>query len=103
MMSRSQLKVLVVGTAGPTAGLVPAELRKRSSYIRGLVHKKDDEEAALKRGCHEVAIAELSDAKAVAKALDGIDAVFYVAPVELKDGAANSNPHDIPLINLHEF
>lgn len=87
MTSQSQVKVLVVGAAGPAAGLVSSELRKRLIHVRGLVHKKDDEQAALKQGCDEVAIADLGDAKEVAKALDGIDTVFYRAPVELEDEA----------------
>lgn len=82
-----QLKVLAVGASGPAAGLVVPELRKRSVHIRGFVHKQNDVQTARNLGAHEVMVGELNDASAVTRAVEGIDAAFYLAPVTLEDEA----------------
>jgi uncharacterized protein YbjT (DUF2867 family) len=81
MSPNSQLKVLTVGASGPAAGLLVPELRKRGVHIRGLVHEKADEQTALNHGAQEVVVGELNESSAVARALAGMDAVFYIAPV----------------------
>ncbi len=81
----SQLKVLAVGASGPAAGLVVPELSKRNVHVRGLIHKEDDKEAALKLGAQEVVVGELEDAVALTRALEGMDAAFYIAPVTLEE------------------
>ncbi len=82
--SNSQLRVLAVGASGPTAGLVLPELSKCGVHLRGFVHKKGDEQTARNLGADEVVVGELNDASALASALEGIDAAFYIAPVELE-------------------
>lgn len=85
MSPNSQLQVMTVGASGPAAGLVVPELRKRGVRTRGLVHKKDDEQTARNRGAQEVVVGELDDDSAVRRALAGVDATFYIAPVTLEN------------------
>lgn len=87
MNPNAQLKVLTVGASGPAAGLVIPELRKRGVHIRGLVHKQDDIQTARNLGAHEVAVGELNDPSAVTRAVEGVDATFYIAPVTLEHEA----------------
>jgi hypothetical protein len=47
----------------------------------GLVHEKADEQTALNHGAQEVVVGELNESSAVARALAGMDAAFYIAPV----------------------
>ena len=81
------LKVLAVGAAGPCASLVVPELLKRDVSVRAFVHKQEDEPIVRKLGVTEIVVGELSDATAVAKAVEGMDAVFYIAPAALENEA----------------
>jgi uncharacterized protein YbjT (DUF2867 family) len=87
IQANSTLKVLAVGAAGPSAGLVVPELLKRNVSVRAFVHKQEDEPAVRILGVTDIAVGELSDAAAVAKALEGVDAVFYIAPAVLENEA----------------
>ena len=82
-----QLRVLAVGAAGPSAGLVVPELLKRGVSVRGFVHKPEDQQALAEKGVTEVVVGELSDIKAVTKALEGMEAVFYIPPAALENEA----------------
>jgi uncharacterized protein YbjT (DUF2867 family) len=81
------LKVLAVGAAGPSASLVVPELLKRNVSVRAFVHKQEDEPIVRKLGVTDIAVGDLSDATAVAKAVEGMDAVFYIAPAALENEA----------------
>ncbi len=81
------LKVLAVGAAGPSASLVVPELLKRHVSVRAFVHTQDDEPKVRKLGVTEIVVGELSDAAAVANAVEGMDAVFYIAPASLENEA----------------
>ena len=85
-MSNS-LKVLVVGAAGPAAGLVVPELVRRGAIVRGFLHRQEEEAKARKLGAAEIAIGDIADSGAVANALSGQEAAFYIAPVELDNEA----------------
>jgi uncharacterized protein YbjT (DUF2867 family) len=87
MQRNKTLKVLAVGAAGPSASLVVPELLKRNVFVRGFIHKSGDEPAVQDLGITEIVVGDLSDATTVAKALQGIDAVFYIAPATLEDEA----------------
>lgn len=87
MQASHTLKVLAVGAAGPSASLVIPELLQREVSVRAFVHKPEDEPTVQKFGVTDVVAGELSDATAVAKALDGMDAVFYIAPAALENEA----------------
>ena len=83
----SALKVLAVGAAGPSASLVIPELLKRNVSLRGFLHKQEDEASAQELGVVDNVVGELSDVSAVARALEGMDAVFYIAPAFLENEA----------------
>lgn len=87
MNSGSQLRVLTVGASGPAASLVVPELHKRGVHLRGLVHKQQEEQTARRIGAQEVVVGELNDPSVLTKALEGMDAAFYIAPVALEDEA----------------
>jgi uncharacterized protein YbjT (DUF2867 family) len=84
---KDALKVLAVGAAGPSASLVIPELLKRNVSVRGFLHKVEDEAIAEGLGVVDHVIGELSDPLAVARALEGMDAVFYIAPAILENEA----------------
>jgi uncharacterized protein YbjT (DUF2867 family) len=75
--------ILVVGASGKFAGLVIPELARRGARIRGLVHKSEDMESVRTQGAEEAIVGDLGNAARVAPALDGINRVFYLAPVAL--------------------
>ena len=87
MQSSKAPKVLAVGAAGPSAGLVIPELQKRNVSVRAFVHKSQDEPIVQKLGVGDIVVGELSDAAAVARAVEGIDAAFYIAPAALEHEA----------------
>ena len=87
MQGNKQLKVLAVGAAGPSASLVVPELLKRGAFVRGFVHKPEDKATAENLGVTDVVVGELTDAASVAKAVAGMDAVFYIAPAALENEA----------------
>ncbi|AXC11961.1 Oxidoreductase [Acidisarcina polymorpha] len=87
MQTNKTLRVLAVAAAGPSASLVIPELLKRNVSVRAFVHKPEDEPTVQKLGLTDIVVGELSDAPAVAKALEGIDAVFYIAPAALENEA----------------
>jgi uncharacterized protein YbjT (DUF2867 family) len=85
--NHNALKVLAVGAAGSSASLVVPELLKRNVSVRAFIHKQEDEATVQKLGISDMVVGELSDAAAVAKALEGMDAVFYIAPAALENEA----------------
>ncbi len=82
------LRILAVGAAGSFAGLVVPALAKRGVQVVGLIHRAEDEAKARRHGAAEIAVADISDPTAVASALRGVDATFYIAPVALQHEAA---------------
>lgn len=84
-MSGSNHKVLAVGAAGKFAGLVVPELVRRGATVRGLTNDPQHADAIRKNGAAEVAVGDLRDAASLRAALEGIDRVFYIAPVFAPD------------------
>ena len=82
------VRVLAVGAAGNHAGLVVPELARRGAMVRGLVRDAGDAARVRARGAAEVAVGDLGDRAALDAALDGVDALFYIAPVFMADEAA---------------
>jgi uncharacterized protein YbjT (DUF2867 family) len=80
--------VLAVGAGGQFASLILPELKRRGVRVRGLV--RDPARAAYARslGAAEVAVGDLGDGASMAVALEGIEAVFYIAPAALPNEAA---------------
>lgn len=81
------MKVLAVGAAGPSAGLVTQALASQGVQVRGLVHSAGRADQARRNGAEEVVVADLGDEESLAAALPGVDAVFHVVPAFLPDEA----------------
>src|SRR5580658_6330984 len=79
--------ILAVGASGKFAGLVIPELARRGARVRGLVHKPSDADTVRAQGAQEVIIGDLTDRAGVAAALEGVNRVFYIAPVALPNEA----------------
>lgn len=82
------MKVLAVGAAGATAGLVVQALRRHDVVVRGLVHTADREDVARRNGAAEVVVADLADSASLRAAVDGVDGVFHVIPAFVPEEAA---------------
>lgn len=82
------MKVLAVGAAGASAGLVVQALSARGVSVRGLVHSKDKQDAARANGATETVVADLNDRAALRGALDGVDGVFHIIPAFVPDEAS---------------
>ena len=79
--------VLAVGASGKFAGLVIPELAKRGAQVRGLVRKTSEGNRVLAMGAAEVVVGDLTDSGSISAALDGVDSVFYIAPVFIPNEA----------------
>lgn len=81
------MKVLAVGAAGSSAGLVVAALARRGIEVRGLVHAPAKQGAATRNGAIETVVADLQDRDALARAVEGVDGVFHIIPAFAPDEA----------------
>ena len=79
--------ILAVGSSGKFAGLVIPELAKRGAKIRGLVRKASEGDKVLTMGATEIAVGDLADSASIAKALEEISSIFYIAPAFLPEEA----------------
>ena len=79
--------ILVVGASGKFARLVVPELARRGVDIRAMIHHAGDEGPVREAGARDVVVADLTNPTGVAAALRGVDRVFYIAPVTLRDEA----------------
>jgi len=77
---RTVPKVLAVGAAGATAGMVIPELARRGVHVRGLIQDSKQTVAVRNQGAAEVAVGDLSDRRSMDAALEGMDAMFFIAP-----------------------
>lgn len=82
------MKVLTLGAAGESAGLVTRALAARGVEVRGLVRSAERAQQARLNGAVETVVADLGDRAALIRALQGTDAVFHVVPAFLPDEAA---------------
>lgn len=80
-------KILAVGAAGTFAGFVVPALAQRGALVRGLVTKAEDRERVIAAGAAEAVTGDLRDAESLDAALEGMDAVFYIAPAFLPQEA----------------
>jgi uncharacterized protein YbjT (DUF2867 family) len=80
-------RVLAFGAAGSAAGEVIPALAARDIPVRGFVRHEEQRQAVLERGADQVALGDLGDRDSIQAALDGVDAVFYLAPAFLPDEA----------------
>jgi uncharacterized protein YbjT (DUF2867 family) len=84
---QSTPKILAVGAAGKFAGLVIPALVARGAVVRGLIKDKAKEALVRQHGAAEIAIGDLTDRASLDAALNGVDAVFYIAPAFLPNEA----------------
>lgn len=82
------MKVLAVGAAGQSAGLVVRALAARGVEVRGLVHSARSEAVARSNGATETVVADLNDRGALRDAVQGVDGVFHIIPAFVPDEAA---------------
>lgn len=89
-MSTSQIgkKVLAIGAAGHFAGLVIPELAKRSAQVRGFIREQKEHDEVIAHGATETAIGDLRDRDSIEAALQGMEALFYIAPAFIPDEAS---------------
>jgi NAD(P)H dehydrogenase (quinone) len=71
----------VTGITGKVGGILARKLLEAGQPVRAVVRDAAKGQAWADRGC-EVAIAEMEDAEAMAKAFDGSEAVFILPPSE---------------------
>jgi uncharacterized protein YbjT (DUF2867 family) len=71
---------LVCGVGGITGDTVVSVLAGRGFAVRALVHREERRAAALRLGARSAVVADYDDEAALAAAMDGADAVFFVAP-----------------------
>jgi uncharacterized protein YbjT (DUF2867 family) len=77
--------ILVVGAAGPSAGLVVPALARRGAKVRGFVRDKAQGDAVRAHGAADIAVGDLRDRASLDAALSGIESVFYIAPAFQRD------------------
>lgn len=88
-MNQANPTILAVGAAaGHFAGLVVPELAKRGAKVRGLIRRAEQSEKVIQNGASEIALGDLSDISSLDAALEGVDSVFYLAPIAVPDEAA---------------
>lgn len=81
--------ILVTGAAGKTGRAVARALVARGASVRALVHRPDQVAALQALGVLETAVGDLRDRDAVQPAVDGVRAIYHMAP--------NVSPDEIPM------
>lgn len=76
-------KVLAIGAAGKFAGLVVPELAKRGAHVRGMVQDMRQAGTVREHGAAEVVAGDIRDRASLDAAMQGVGAVFYIAPAFL--------------------
>ena len=82
-MVNTSSKVLAIGAAGKFAGLVVPELAKRGAHVRGLVQDMKQAGTVREHGAEEVVAGDIRDRASLDAAMEGVGAVFYIAPAFL--------------------
>lgn len=75
-----RMTTLVSGVGGITGDTVLSVLAQRGVPVRALVHRDERRSAAFRLGADSVVVADYDDEAALATAIAGVDAVFFVAP-----------------------
>lgn len=75
------MTTLVCGVGGMTGDAVVAALAGRGMEVRALVHRDERREAALRLGATSVVVADYDDEARLTAAMDGVESVYFVAPV----------------------
>ncbi len=72
--------ILVTGAAGKTGQAVLRALHRRGADARALVHRAAQEEAVRCAGARQVVAGELLDPRALARAAEGVRAIYHICP-----------------------
>jgi uncharacterized protein YbjT (DUF2867 family) len=88
MPAESGSRVLAVGAAGMFAGLVVPELAKRGASVRGFIQHAEQEASVREAGAAEIVVGDLANRADVEAAVQGADAVFYIAPAFIENESA---------------
>lgn len=72
--------ILVVGASGKFAGHVVPALAARGALVRGMIRKDSEDSFLRDRGAAQTVAADLTDPASLARALDGVERLFYIAP-----------------------
>lgn len=83
----SNSPILVVGASGTFAGHVVPALAHRGARVTGMIRDADKSTQVRKQGAEATIIADLTDSAGLARALDGVERVFYIAPAFMRDEA----------------
>jgi uncharacterized protein YbjT (DUF2867 family) len=76
-------KILAVGAEGKVAGLVVPALAARRAAVRALIRDPRASARVLENGAAETVVGDLTDSASIERALEGVTAVFYLAPAFL--------------------
>lgn len=79
--------IAVTGAAGKTGRAVTAALSRRGVPVRALVHRLEQADAGVPGAAESIAV-DLTDAELARAALDGVDAVYLIAPNMFPDEAS---------------
>jgi NAD(P)H dehydrogenase (quinone) len=72
--------IAVMGSAGKTGRAVVRALARDGAAVRGVVRRPEQRGPVLDLGAREAVVADLRDGAAVRAALDGVRAVYHLAP-----------------------
>ncbi len=72
--------VLVTGAAGKTGRAALRALRRRGTVARALVRRAGQQEAVRDAGARETVLGDLREAQAVARAAEGMAAIYHICP-----------------------
>jgi NAD(P)H dehydrogenase (quinone) len=72
--------ILVTGAPGKTGRAIIQALAKSRAKVRALAHRSDQVAALEAIGADDVFVGELTDAASVARAMQGVQAIYHMAP-----------------------
>ncbi|MBA4384223.1 MAG: hypothetical protein C0410_05775 [Anaerolinea sp.] len=72
--------ILLTGAAGKTGTTILKHLAIKGAAVRCLVRNEKQADKVISLGCSEAMIGDLTDHAAIAKAIFGIDRIYYIAP-----------------------
>jgi uncharacterized protein YbjT (DUF2867 family) len=81
--------ILVTGAAGKTGRAVLRALAGRREPVRALIHRPDHAQSLQALGVQETVVGDLLDRAAVQRAVDGVRAIYHMAP--------NVSPDEVPM------
>ncbi len=82
-VSTSDRLILITGATGATGSAAIENLSKRQRKVRALVHQIDARSEKLQAQGAEIVQGDLSDFDAVHAALQGVDAAYFVYPIQV--------------------